>query len=301
MENGINPFSISHHTSSIYHLLLDMRNLWIFISRYNAFFLFIIFFLIGVYLTIKNNSYQRSVTLNSTNEVVGNAYSRLNVFKSYINLGMVNDSLAAENAKLKTTLLGLTTIDSAKDVKVIDTTTNQQYTYLAAKVVKNSITLRNNVMTINKGTLSGLETGMAVISPQRGVVGFIRDVSEHFATIQSLLHKDTKISVIIKKNNALGSLVWGENNFDIRKAFIKEVPNHIKMSVGDTVVTSGFGKFPAGILVGRLSKTNVATNDNFLSAELNLFNDFSTLQYVYVIKNKLAKEQDLLENPVKVK
>jgi len=278
-----------------------MRNLWIFISRYNAFFLFIIFFLIGVYLTVKNNSYQRSVTLNSTNEVVGTAYERLNVFKRYLNLGNVNDSLAAENAKLKTTLLALTTIDSAKDVKVIDTTTNQQYTYLAAKVVKNSITLRNNVMTINKGTSDGLETGMAVISPQRGVVGFIRDVSAHLATIQSLLHKDTKISVNIKKSNALGSLVWGDNNFDIRKALIKEVPNHIKMNVGDTVVTSGLGQFPAGILVGKLIKTNIATNDNFLSAELNLFNDFSTLQYVYVIKNKLAKEQDLLENPVKPK
>ncbi|WP_316759454.1 rod shape-determining protein MreC [Pedobacter aquatilis] len=278
-----------------------MRNLWIFISRYNAFFLCIIFFIVGIYLTVKNNSYQRSVTLNSTNEIVGTAYERLNVFKRYLNLGMVNDSLAAENATLKTRLLGLTTIDSAKDTKVIDTTTNQQYTYLAAKVVKNSITLRNNVMTVNKGTLDGIEANMAVISPQRGVVGFIRDVSPHLATIQSLLHKDTKISVVIKKNNAIGSLVWGDGNFDIKKAFIKEVPNHIKMSIGDTIVTSGYGKFPAGILVGRLSKTNIATNDNFLSGEVSLFNDFGTLQYVYVIKDKLAKEQETLENPVKLK
>lgn len=278
-----------------------MRNLWIFISRYNAFFLFIIFFIVGIYLTIKNNSYPRSVTLNSSNEVVGNAYENLNVLKRYLNLGMVNDSLAAENAKLKSQLLALTTVDSAKDVKVNDTLTNQQYTYLAAKVVKNSITLRNNVMTINKGSVDGIKTGMAVISPQKGVVGFIRDVSLHLATIQSLLHKDTRISVTLKKTNAFGSLVWGENNFDIRKAFIKDIPNHIKMNVGDTVVTSGFGEFPAGILVGRLSKTGVATNDNFLSGELNLFNDFGTLQYVYVIKDKLAKEQEILENPVNPK
>jgi rod shape-determining protein MreC len=276
-----------------------MRNLWIFISRYNAFFLFIIFFTIGVYLTVKNNSYQRSVTLNSTNEVVGTAYERLNIFKRYLNLGMVNDSLAAENAKLKSQLLGLTTIDTAKDVKVVDTVTNQDYTYLAAKVVKNSITLRNNVMTINKGTIDGIASGMAVIAPQRGVVGFIRDVSAHLATIQSLLNKDTKISVTLKKNNAFGSLVWGDGNFDIKKAFIKEVPNHIKMYVGDTVVTSSFSKFPAGILVGRISKANVATNDNFLSAELNLFTDFSTLQYVYVVKNKKAEEQKALESLVK--
>ncbi|KLT66492.1 MULTISPECIES: rod shape-determining protein MreC [Pedobacter] len=276
-----------------------MRNLWIFISRYNAFFLFIIFFVIGVYLTIKNNAYQRSVTLNSSNEVVGNAYERLNVFKRYLNLGMVNDSLAAENARLKTQLLRITTADTSKDVKVIDTITHQQYTYLAAKVVKNSITLRNNVMTINKGSIDGIKNGMAVIAPQRGVVGFIRDVSEHLATIQSLLHKDTRISVTLKKNNALGSLVWGDANFDIRKAFIKEVPNHIKMNVGDSIVTSGFGSFPAGILVGKILKPNVATNDNFLSGEVNLFTDFATLQYVYVVKDKHADEQKALESLVK--
>jgi rod shape-determining protein MreC len=79
-----------------------MRNLWIFISRYNAFFFFIIFFGIGIYLTLKNNSYQQSITINSTNEVVGSAYERLNVLKHYLNLGQVNDSLAIENARLKT-------------------------------------------------------------------------------------------------------------------------------------------------------------------------------------------------------
>ena len=177
-----------------------MRNLWIFINRYNAFFFLIIFLTTGIVLTVKNNAYQRSVTINSTNEVVGNAYEKLNVLKKYLNLGKVNDSLAAENAKLNTQLLKMRNIDSAKNTTVIDTLTQQQYTYLAARVIKNSITLRNNVITINKGSVDGIKTGMAVISPQKGVVGFVRDVSDHLATIQSLLHKDTKISVNIKKN-----------------------------------------------------------------------------------------------------
>ena len=82
-----------------------MRNLWIFLNRYNAFFFFIIFFAIGVVLTVKNNAYQHSVTVNSTNEIVGDVYQNLNVLKKYLNLGSVNDSLAAENAKLKTEIL----------------------------------------------------------------------------------------------------------------------------------------------------------------------------------------------------
>lgn len=278
-----------------------MRNLWIFISRYNAFFFFVIFFITGLTLTIKNNNYQRSITLNSTNEVVGSAYERLNVLKRYLNLAEVNDRLALENGKLKTELLALKNIDSAKNVTVTDTVFKQQYTLVAAKVIKNSITQTNNIITINKGSNDGLQSGMGVISPNKGVVGFILDVSPHFATIRSLLHENTPISVSIKKNNAFGSLVWGEGNYDFRKAYIKEIPNHFNISIGDTVITSGYSKgtsngFPKGIEVGKISKTRISTGDNFMTLEVNLFNDFSTLQYVYVIKNKFAQEQTQLEN-----
>ncbi|MBG6235622.1 rod shape-determining protein MreC [Pedobacter sp. CAN_A7] len=273
-----------------------MRNLWIFINRYNAFFFLIIFLVTGIVLTVRNNAYQRSVTINSTNHLVGNAYENLNVFKRYLSLGQVNDSLALENAQLYSQLLKMRNIDSAKDVTVSDTLTKQQYTYLAARVIKNSITLRNNIITINKGSADGIKTGMAVISPIKGVVGFVRDASEHLATIQSLLHKDTKISVNIKKNNVLGSLVWGERNFNHHKAYIKDIPNHFKINLKDTVVTSGFGSFPPGIPVGRISNTGVATGDNFLTIGIDLFNDFSTLTYVYVIKDKFAEEQKTLES-----
>jgi len=272
-----------------------MRNLWIFLNRYNAFFFFIIFFTIALVLTVKNNIYQQSATVNSTNQVVGTAYENLNVLRKYVNLGQVNDSLAKENARLATEIFALKHVDSAKNTVVVDTVTNYQYTYLAARVIKNSITLRNNIITINKGSLDGIKTGMAVIAGSKGVVGFVRDVSEHLATIQSLLHKDTKISVNIKKNNALGSLVWGERNFNFRKAYVKDVPNQYKINLRDTIVTSGFGSFPPGIPVGRISNTGIATGDNFLTIEIDLFTDFDGLQYVYVIKDKLALEEKALE------
>ena len=273
-----------------------MRNLWIFISRYNAFFFFFIFFGIGLYLTLRNNPYQQSITINSTNEVVGSAYERLNVLKRYLNLGQVNDSLAIENAKLKTEILALQNIDSTQTLKVKDTLNQQQYTLFAAKVIKNSISLRNNYITINKGSADGIVKDMAVISPQKGVVGFVQEVSEHLATIRSLLNKNTAISVFVKKNNAFGSLVWGDGNFDYQKAYVKEIPNHIKVNVGDTIITTGEGSFPRGIEVGKITKTGISTGDSFMTLEIGLFNNFSTLQYVYVVKDRLGAEQKDLES-----
>ncbi|MHA4894536.1 rod shape-determining protein MreC [Pedobacter sp. PWIIR3] len=275
-----------------------MRNLWIFLNRYNAFFFFIIFFTIGIVLTIKNNAYQRSVTVNSTNKIVGDVYTNMNVARRYLNLGTVNDSLARENALLKTQVLALKNIDTAKDITLRDTSGVPQYTYLSARVVKNSIALRNNIITVNRGSADSIASGMPVISPGNGIVGYIRDVSEHFATIRSLLHKDTYISVNIKKNKAVGSLIWGDGNFDYRKAYIKDIPNHFKLNLGDTVITSNFSSFPAGIPVGKVSNTGISKGDNFKLIEVILFNDFSALQYVYVIKDKFAKEQQALEAKV---
>ncbi|MDQ7950033.1 MAG: rod shape-determining protein MreC, partial [Pedobacter sp.] len=236
-----------------------------------------------------------------TNEVVGSAYERLNVVKRYLNLQEVNDSLSIENSKLKTELLSLKNIDSSKTLTVKDTVFQQQYTLVSAKVIKNSITQANNIITINRGSNDGLVSGMGVISPQQGIVGYVYDVSAHFATIRSLLHENTFVSVTLKKNNAFGSLVWGEGNHDYRKAYVKEIPNHFKVNIGDTVITSGYSKgqnngFPKGIPVGRISRTQISTGDSFMTLEVNLFNDFSTLQYVYVIKDKFAQEQQTLEN-----
>ena len=275
-----------------------MRNLWIFVSRYNAFFFFIIFFSVGVILCIKNNAYQKSITLNSTNEVVGSAYAHLNVLKRYLNLGEVNDSLALENAKLKTDLINLTNIDSTKSIEINDSINKQQYTLLSAKVIKNSVNQRNNFITINKGSNDGILRDMAVISPDKGVIGFVLDVSPSFSTIRSLLNKETLISVILKKNGAFGSLVWGDGNFNLRKAYIKEIPNHYKIKLKDTIVTSGAGGFPKGIVVGRVSKTQITTGDNFMTLEIDLFNDFGSLQYVYIIKDRLAIEQKILEDKI---
>jgi rod shape-determining protein MreC len=271
-----------------------MRNLWLFISKYNAFFLFVIFFVFSVILMVRNNSYQRSVALSSSAKVIGIAYENINQFKSYLNLGAENDSLAAENARLKEQLKSAFYVDSAEEKTVKDTTLKQQYSYIVARVVNNSIHQKDNYITINRGKLHGITKGMGVISPS-GVVGIVRNVSDHYSTIQSILHTDTRISASLAENNAFGSLVWGEDDFDPQLATLKDIPNHVIVKKGQRVITSGFSLFPAGIPVGRVIKTGIKGGESFLDIKVKLAADFSTLQYVYIVKNHLALEQQQLE------
>ncbi len=274
-----------------------MRNLWLFISKYNAFFLLIIFFTISLILLLKNNPYQRASVWNSSNQIVGRAYERVNEFSSYLVLGKTNDSLAEENARLRAQLKSSFYSDSIKQVSVRDTTLKQQYTYTVARVINNSIHQKNNYITINRGKKHGIEKGMGVTCSS-GIVGIVLNVSENFATIRSLLHTETKVSASVNGN--IGSLVWGEGNYDPRFAALKDIQSHLIINKGARVVTSEFSLFPQGTNIGYVVRTGTKGGDSSLNIEVKLDTDFATLQYVYVINNLLSKEQLTLEAQNKV-
>jgi len=274
-----------------------MRNLWLFISKYNAFFLLIIFFTISLIILVNNNSYQRASVWNSSNQIVGSTYERISKFSNYLVLGKTNDSLAAENARLRDLLKSSFYSDNITRVTIRDTVLKQQYTYTIARVINNSVHQRNNYITVNRGKKHGIEKGMGVTSSS-GIVGIIINVSENFATIRSLLHTETKISVSVDAN--IGSLIWGEGNFDARYAILKDIQSHLLVKKGARVVTSEFSLFPPGTNIGTVSKTGVKGNDSSLDIEVKLDTDFASLQYVYVINNMLSKEQLSLEASNKI-
>lgn len=272
-----------------------MRNLWLLISKYNAFFLFVIFFGVSIALLVRNNSFQRSGVINSSNKVIGEAYSRINKFQDYLRLAKVNDSLAAENARLRTRLKESFFDDSVQQQTIVDTAARQQYTYIVARVVNNSVHQKDNYLTINRGRRHGVEKGMGVICPS-GVVGIVKEVSNDFATITSLLNSDTRISASIAESQAFGSLVWGEGNYNPQIAILEDIPNHIQIKKGQHVVTSGYSTlFPAGLAIGRILGTRNKGGESFPDIVVKLNTDFSTLQYVYVIKNVFAREREKLE------
>ena len=274
-----------------------MRNLWLFIGKYNAFFLLIIFFTISLILLVKNNSFQRARVWNSSNQLVGQSYEQVNELSSYLKLDKINDSLAAENAKLRNQLATSFSSDSIKQVAVRDTTLKQQYTYIAAKVINNSVHQKNNYLTINRGSRHGISKGMGVTSA-KGIVGIVFNVNEDFSTIRSLLHSETKVSANV--NGSIGSLVWGEGNYDARFAYLKDIQSHLSIKKGNRVVTSEFSMFPEGTAIGYVTATRTSQGDNSLDIKIKLNTDFATLEYVYVINNILSAQQLSLEAQNKI-
>jgi rod shape-determining protein MreC len=271
-----------------------MRNLLIFITKYNAFFLFLIFEISALVIYVKYNSFQKATFINSTNEVSATLYKRVNEFNSYLSLREVNDSLALENARLKNQLKSSFLVDTVTKKAVIDSTYKQQYQYILAKVISNSVNRRNNYLTINMGSKAGIAKGMGVISGA-GVVGKVLFVSEHYAVVQSLLHKETIISAMLARTKDQGSFKWGDD-LDPHTGLLYDVSNNAQPKLGDLVVTSDLSLFPAGVPIGKISNLHSKKGGGFfLNMDVKLSVDFSKLQYVSVIYNKMALEQMGLE------
>jgi rod shape-determining protein MreC len=271
-----------------------MRNLLIFISKYNAFFLFIIFEVISLLILLNYNSFQKASYISSSNQATGAVYAKVSEIRGYLSLGVVNDSLAKENAALRNQLKSSFYVDTLSKQKVTDTVYNQQYEYLPAKVINNSTNKRNNYITINRGSKDGIGKDMGVICGS-GVVGIVVNTTEHFANIQSVLNENSRISAMLADTKDIGNFRWG-SDLDPHKGLLMDVSNNVKPRVGENVVTSGQSSFyPTGIPIGKISSLHTKEGGLFLNMYLDLAVDYSKLEYVDVVVNRLAKEQTQVE------
>ncbi|MBD1422713.1 rod shape-determining protein MreC [Sphingobacterium chuzhouense] len=271
-----------------------MRNLWLFLVRYNAIFWFILFFVISIILVVRNNNFQRSSFINSSHVIIGSYYEQVNSWKSYLSLNETNEELAAENVLLRQQIQNLLQADTSADtVHIVDSIEQGRYAFIVANVANNSIHRKNNYLTLDKGSADGIEKGMGVIT-SNGVVGVVLQTSPHFSSVQSLLHPDTRISVTLDSSEVIGSLVWG-SSIDPRYGMVRDIPNHVQVKKGEKVYTSGFSLFPAGIQVGKIVETGITSGESFLDLKIELSTNFSNLHHVYVVKDLLIKEKEELE------
>ncbi|MFN4082621.1 MAG: rod shape-determining protein MreC [Bacteroidia bacterium] len=270
-----------------------MRNLIYFLYKYHTFLLFLLLEILSLITIYRYNNYQKASFLNATATYTSRIYDGVSRTKNYFYLRVINDSLMAENARLRSQMLNAYYESGFTVLSINDSAYKQQYQYIPAEVVNNSVIYRNNYLTLNKGSNHSINVGMGVIT-HNGVVGVVNAVSANYCTVLSLLNSNAKISATIKKNDAFGSLVW--DGKDPKFCKLLDVNKHVEIAEGDEIVTSKYsGIFPQGLPIGRIKSYLLEPGDNFYNIQVELNSDFATLKTVYIIKNLLKEEQTALE------
>jgi len=267
-----------------------MRTLLVFLWKHHFFTLFVLLEVLAFLMLINSYSYQRTLSFNAANDLTGGIFKTVGNISDYLILRKQNDQLLRENAQLLNKLPGsFLERDSTREYG------DSLYHYFPARVIRNTTHAYNNFIVLDKGRLQGVEKEMGVIS-SRGVVGIVIGVSAHYSLVMSLLNDNAKISSRIKKDLQLVNVVWDENDPSYGK--IVDIPIHIGLAAGDTIVTSGNSFiFPEGIPIGTVLTFKSDANKGLNSAQMKYSSDFNSLYHVYIIRNlKKKEEQKLLED-----
>ena len=275
-----------------------MRNLLDFLKKYHHWFLFLLLEVTSGVLLFQYNSYHGSVWLSSANAVVGKIYEWESEALSFFTMSKANEELATRNFYLERQVDQLRRLYAEATT---DTTEMQrreleflsQYQLIPAKVVDNSLNKMENLMTIDKGRVDGVEVDMGVACGN-GVVGVVYLVGDHYSVVIPVLNAtSSRISCTIRGRGYFGYLHWYGG--DPTVAYVEDVPRHAKFKLGEWVVTSGFSSiFPSGVLVGKIEQAYNSSDGLSYKLKVQLSTDFSCVRDVVVISDKSIAERAAL-------
>ena len=112
-----------------------MRNLFLFLWKYNFFIFFLLIETLCGYIIVQNNNFKRTTFINSANTIAAKTNTVVSSVTEYIDLRKANDALSRENASLKTLLPDVYYVDSALRHIMNDTILKQQYALMTLAVM----------------------------------------------------------------------------------------------------------------------------------------------------------------------
>lgn len=247
---------------------------------------------LALVLIFNSGFYHRFLNVAFSNRLVGSIQQVTGEVSSYIGLREKNRLLTESNAQLEIQYLQLkqqmdfALADTIKPLTFIQDSTEAipEMQFLTARVVSSTINRGHNLIVINRGAEAGVKKDMGVMSA-RGVVGIVSSVSQGYSVVVPLINPSLKLSCKLKRTNHFGYLTWDSPGSVTSR--LTDLPSHVRVNVGDTIVTSGYSSvFPPNLYVGRVDSSfqvrdGVALGNGNIPVTLGA--DFGTLDFVYVV------------------
>lgn len=239
-----------------------------------------------------NNSMQRLWTMRLSHGFMAKTWGFTQKVRGYFSLAGQNEELALENHRLREIIREYEDAAKATDISLQSVARDDGFVYTPAQIIKSGTNSQHNYLILDKGSEDGIVQNSGIIS-SKGVIGIVDAVSRHYSYAISFLNTEVNISSRLGGTGAVGPLAWDGKNTD--GAILKEIPLQYRYSPGDTVYTSGYSViFPPDIPLGTAGDASIingATNE----ITVNLFQDYTALKFVTIVRNTRAAEIEALE------
>lgn len=214
--------------------------------------------------------------------------------KYYFSLARTNDELAAQNFALTQEVLAWR---NAAEQEKRDSITRSiasigEFRYMSGTIVKISSNKQHNYLILGQGARDGVVPNSGIIT-DKGVIGIVDSVSEHYSFALSFMNTEFSLSARIGRDGAVGPLVWDGKSSS--GAILKEIPLQYRFEPGDTVYTSGYSSlFPADIPLGVTGESRIVNGATY-EIQIRLLQDMGAVRYVTLVNNDSRMEIDSLE------
>ncbi|MBV9082762.1 MAG: rod shape-determining protein MreC [Acidobacteriaceae bacterium] len=182
-----------------------------------------------------------------------------------------NDRLRMENVYFRNQLA---TAENARALTLFQAQTPSRT--VAARVIGNSTVVTAKAVFVDRGSTSGIEKGMAVVTPE-GVVGKVTAVYPLVSQVLLITDPTFKVGVESQKAHIHGVLNCGAG-----KCAVEQIQNEDKVDVGEWFFTSGEDRvFPKGFPVG--TAISVQPGQGMKDVKLNLSGNPGSVEQVLVV------------------
>ncbi|MBQ6686315.1 MAG: rod shape-determining protein MreC [Firmicutes bacterium] len=209
---------------------------------------------------------------------------------SFRSIASENEALKEEVAELKQELiLNQFTEQELEELRQLSkvlnyTSVQNSQSYVTGDVIAMDSSNWFNIFTINVGTDQMVQKDAMVINGD-GLVGRVYEVGDDWAKVIAVIDETNNVSFQVFRDSSesyLGVLT-GDGKGGLRGYMLDSEASVIE---GDTVVTSGIGIYPQGVVIGKISEVVVNTDSLLKEIILETSVDFKNVQKVMVLSGK---------------
>ena len=204
------------------------------------------------------------------------------------------NQLEKENEELKSEIVKLTTkINYNKSIEDLKKALNFIPEKYQASMISASVVGKNDgnwytSFVISAGSDAGVKKDSLVVNGN-GLVGMVYEVSKNYSKAISLLDTKASISFKLLKNPDYKGILTSSADIsdDLKKeGYLKGYMFDSSYDVlpGDTLVTSGLGLYPDGIIIGKVDKVVDDKNKSLKYVVVKPYVDFKNIDDVTIIE-----------------
>ncbi len=165
--------------------------------------------------------------------------------------------------------------------------TYSEYTFKDARVTGRSSNSYSVTYTLDRGTESGVEVNMAVVTAE-GVAGYVKEVGLGWCRVVSVTDPTSAVGVYTVEG--IWGTVEGSVNYRADGLCIMDSPT-TSLPVGTTLYSSGYGNiYPPGLPVGRVQSSVKDKYSHLTTYVIEPAVDFDSLDFVLIVTGRTVTE-----------